>query len=438
MKRTRVVIMGAGGRDFHNFNMYFRDNKNYEVVCFTATQIPNIEKRVFPPELAGELYPDGIPIYTEEDLPSILTEREIDEVVFAYSDISHEHVMHAASVALAAGCDFRLLGPKRTMIEGKVPIIAVVAVRTGSGKSPATRKITKLLRKMKKKVVVVRHPMPYGDLEKQAVQRFEKLEDLDLHKCTIEEREEYEPHIENGAVVFAGVEYTQILRAAEKEADVVIWDGGNNDMSFFKPSLTIVIADPLRPGHSIKYHPGEANLRSADVVIVNKQDSAKPDDIQAVKQTIRSANSAAEIIDAISPITVDKPELIKGKRVLVIEDGPTLTHGGMRYGAGVVAAKKYGAKELVNARPHAVGEIKDVFENYPHIETVLPAIGYGDNQIRDLEATIKACEADVVIIATPSDLRRLMSIETPTVMVSYELEETGPPKLEKILSGVFE
>ncbi len=437
MKRTKVVIMGAGGRDFHNFNMYFRDNKDYEVVCFTATQIPNIENRAFPAELAGELYPNGIPIHAEEELPGIIEEHDVDEVVFSYSDVSHEYVMHKASVVLACGSDFWLMGPKRSMIAGKVPVITVLAVRTGSGKSPATRKITKLLRKMKKRVVVVRHPMPYGDLEKQAVQRFEKLEDLDLHKCTIEEREEYEPHIENGAVVFAGVEYTQILRAAEKEADVVIWDGGNNDMSFFKPSLTIVVADPLRPGHGLKYHPGEANLRTADVVIVNKQDSAEAKDIEAVKEAIKSVNPAAQIVDAISPITVDKPDLIKGKRVLVIEDGPTLTHGGMRFGAGVVAAKKYGARELINPRPHAVGEIKDTFEDYPHIDAVLPAIGYGEAQIKDLEATIKACGADVVIIATPSDLRRMMEIEIPTVRVRYELEEKGPEKLEKILSRIF-
>jgi predicted GTPase len=438
MKRTKVVIMGAGGRDFHNFNMYFRDNESYEVVCFTATQIPNIENRAFPPELSGKLYPNGIPIYAEEDMPSLLKTHDVDEVVFAYSDVSHEYVMHAASVALAAGCDFTLMGPKSSMIEGRVPIIAILAVRTGSGKSPTTRKVTKLLREMKKKVVVVRHPMPYGDLKKQAVQRFETLADLDRHECTIEEREEYEPHIENGAVVFAGVEYEQILRTAEKEADVVLWDGGNNDMSFFKPSLTIVVTDPLRPGHGFKYHPGEANLRSADVVIVNKQDSAKPEDIEAVKNTIRKVNATAEIVDGVSPITVDKPELIKGKRVLVIEDGPTLTHGGMSYGAGVVAARKYGAGELIDPRPCAVGEIKDTFENYPHVEAVLPAIGYGESQIRDLEGTIRACAADVVVIATPSDLRRMMKIDAQTVMVSYEFEEKGPPKLGKILAGVFE
>ncbi|MFH0778983.1 MAG: cyclic 2,3-diphosphoglycerate synthase [Candidatus Eisenbacteria bacterium] len=437
MKRSRVVIMGAGGRDFHNFNMYFKDNRDYEVVCFTATQIPNIEDRTFPAELAGELYPKGIPIHAEEALPSILKKEDVDEVVFAYSDVSHEHVMHAASLVLAAGCDFRIIGPKRSMITGKVPIVAVLAVRTGAGKSPATRRVAKILLDLTKRVVVVRHPMPYGDLGKQNIQRFEKMSDLDLHDCTIEEREEYEPHIENGVVLYAGIDYAQILSAAEKEADVVVWDGGNNDMSFFKPSLTIVIVDPLRPEHGNQYHPGETNLRSADVVIVNKQDSAKPEDIERAKKIVKELNPNAQVIDAASPISVDKPELIKGKRVLVIEDGPTITHGGMSFGAGVVAAKKYGAAEMIDPRPFAVGDIKDAYANYPHMGAVLPALGYGSKQVRELEASIKACNAEAVIIATPTDLRRILKVDRPTVRVRYELEEIGTRKLEKILSGVF-
>jgi len=436
MKPTRVVIMGAGGRDFHNFNMYFKDNKEYEVVCFTATQIPNIENRTYPAELAGALYPEGIPILPEGKLPSILKDQDIDEVVFAYSDVSHEYVMHAASVALAAGCDFRLIGSKRSMIEGRVPVVAVLAVRTGSGKSPATRRVTKLLRDMGKRVVVVRHPMPYGDLARQNIQRFEKIEDLDLHDCTIEEREEYEPHIENGVVLFAGVDYARILKAAEAEADVVVWDGGNNDMSFYKPSLTIVVVDALRPDHGLRYYPGETNLLCADVIIINKEDSASPETIETIKKMITSINPGAEIIDANSPILVDHPELIKGKRVLAIDDGPTLTHGGMSFGAGVVAAKKYGAKELIDPRPCAVGDLKGTFLRYPHMGSVLPAMGYGEKQVRDLEATIKACNPEVVIIATPTDLRRILNLDKPAVRVRYELEEIGTPKLASILARV--
>jgi predicted GTPase len=428
--------MGAGGRDFHNFNMYFKDNKEYEVVCFTATQIPNIENRTYPAELAGALYPEGIPILPEGKLPSILKDQDIDEVVFAYSDVSHEYVMHAASVALAAGCDFRLIGSKRSMIEGRVPVVAVLAVRTGSGKSPATRRVTKLLRDMGKRVVVVRHPMPYGDLARQNIQRFEKIEDLDLHDCTIEEREEYEPHIENGVVLFAGVDYARILKAAEAEADVVVWDGGNNDMSFYKPSLTIVVVDALRPDHGLRYYPGETNLLCADVIIINKEDSASPETIETIKKMITSINPGAEIIDANSPILVDHPELIKGKRVLAIDDGPTLTHGGMSFGAGVVAAKKYGAKELIDPRPCAVGDLKGTFLRYPHMGSVLPAMGYGEKQVRDLEATIKACNPEVVIIATPTDLRRILNLDKPAVRVRYELEEIGTPKLASILARV--
>jgi len=436
MKPTRVVIMGAGGRDFHNFNMCFKGNENYEVVCFTATQIPNIENRVYPPDLAGNLYPKGIQIYPQEKLLSILKEQNIDEVVFAYSDVSHEYVMHAASLVLAAGCDFRLIGPKRSMIEGKIPVIAVLAVRTGSGKSPATRKVTQLLRKAGQRVVVVRHPMPYGDLGRQKVQRFEKIEDLDLHNCTIEEREEYEPHIENGVVLFAGVDYAEILKAAEAEADVLVWDGGNNDMSFYKPSLTIVVVDALRPDHGLRYYPGETNLLTADVIIINKEDSAAPETIETVKKMVRSVNPTAEIIDANSPILADRPELIKDRRVLAIDDGPTLTHGGMSFGAGVVAAKKYGARELIDPRPCAVGDIKGTFERFTHIGSSLPAMGYGAKQVKDLEATIRRCDPEVVIIATPTDLRRIMAFERPTVRVRYELEEVGTPKLAKILARV--
>jgi predicted GTPase len=437
MRRRKIVILGAGGRDFHNFNTCFRDNGDYEVVCFTATQIPHIENRTFPPELAGKLYPKGIPIVPEEDLPNILKENEIDEAVFAYSDVSHEYVMHMASLVLAAGPDFRLIGSKASTIKGKVPIVAILAVRTGAGKSPVTRKITKILRDNKKRVVVVRHPMPYGDLNKQKVQRFEKMEDLVLHECTIEEREEYEPHLENGMVLYAGVDYEQILRAAETEADVVVWDGGNNDMSFFAPSLTIVVADALRPDHGLKYHPGEANLRAADVVIVNKQDSATPESIKAAREIVKSLNPRAEIIDAASPITVDKPELIKQKRVLVIEDGPTLTHGGMTFGAGVVAARKFGAKELIDPRPFAVGEIKESFQKYPGVENLLPALGYGDRQVSELETTIRNCNPDVVVIATPADLRRIIKVDKPVARVRYELEELGTPRLEKILLRLF-
>ncbi|MBN1504837.1 MAG: GTPase [Candidatus Eisenbacteria bacterium] len=438
MKRRRIVILGAGGRDFHNFNVCFRDNNEYEVVCFTATQIPHIENRTYPAEIAGKLYPRGIPILPEQELPRILRSGDLDEVVFAYSDVSHEHVMHVASAVLAAGCDFRIIGPGATMIKGKVPIVAILAVRTGAGKSPATRKVTKLLRDSGKKVVIIRHPMPYGDLKKQTVQRFEKMEDLVLHDCTVEEREEYEPHLENGMILFAGVDYEQILRAAEKEADVVVWDGGNNDMPFYAPDLSIVVADALRPDHGIKYHPGETNVRAADVVIVNKEDTATPESVKAVKDTVKLLNPNAEVIDAASPISVDKPELIKDKRVLVIEDGPTLTHGGMTFGAGVVAARKYGAKELIDPRPFAVGEIKESYVKYPAVGHLLPALGYGAKQVSELEATIRACDPEVVLIATPADLRRIIKVDKPVVRIRYELEELGPPKLERILSRIFQ
>ncbi|MFQ6074417.1 MAG: cyclic 2,3-diphosphoglycerate synthase, partial [Candidatus Bathyarchaeia archaeon] len=387
--------MGAAGRDFHNFNVYYRNNPKYEVVAFTATQIPGIEKRAYPPELAGPDYPNGIPIYPERDLPELIKEHGVNEVVFAYSDVSHEYVMHRASIALANGADFRLLGPFATMLKAEVPVVSVCAVRTGSGKSQTSRRVTEILRKKGFKVVVVRHPMPYGDLTKQVCQRFASREDLDKQECTIEEREEYEPHINNGIIVYAGVDYERILREAEKEADIIVWDGGNNDMPFYKPDLHIVVADPHRPGHEIVYHPGETNLRMADVVVINKVDTANPANVQTVRKNVKRLNPKAIIIEAASPITVDKPELIKGRKVLVVEDGPTLTHGNMPYGAGTIAAKRLGATEIVDPRPYAVGSIVKTFEEYPHLGAVLPAIGYGKEQIKELEETINQTPCDV-------------------------------------------
>ncbi|WP_087035312.1 cyclic 2,3-diphosphoglycerate synthase [Thermococcus litoralis] len=437
-KRKRVVILGAAGRDFHNFNTFFRDNPEYEVVAFTATQIPDIEGRIYPPELAGELYPNGIPIWSEDDLEKIIKEHDIDIVVFAYSDVSHEHVMHLASRAHAAGADFWLLGPKSTMIKSTKPVVAVTAVRTGCGKSQTSRKVAQLLQEMGYKVVAIRHPMPYGDLRKQVVQRFATFEDLDKYECTIEEREEYEPYIERGMVVYAGVDYEKILREAEKEADIILWDGGNNDFPFYVPDLWIVVTDPHRPGHELKYHPGETNFRAADVIIINKIDTANRDDIQKVRESIEKVNPNATVIEAASPIFVDKPELIKGKRVLVVEDGPTLTHGGMRYGAGYVAAKKFGAKEIIDPRPYAVGSIVETYKKYPHLDVILPAMGYGKKQIKELEETINRADADVVIMGTPVDLRRFMNLNKPAVRVKYELEEIGYPKLKDILKEFVE
>ncbi|AMM53838.1 cyclic 2,3-diphosphoglycerate synthase [Pyrococcus kukulkanii] len=432
-KRKRVVILGAAGRDFHNFNVFFRDNPEYEVVAFTATQIPDIEGRVYPPELAGELYPNGIPILPEDDLEKIIKEKDVDIVVFAYSDVSHEHVMHLASRAHSAGADFWLLGPKSTMLKSKKPVVAVTAVRTGCGKSQTSRKVARLLQEMGYKVVAVRHPMPYGDLRKQVVQRFATFEDLDKHECTIEEREEYEPYLERGMVVYAGVDYEKILREAEKEADIILWDGGNNDFPFYEPDLWIVVTDPHRPGHELTHHPGETNFRSADVIIINKIDSAPPENIQKIRENIEKINPNAIVIEAASPIFVDKPELIKGKRVLVVEDGPTLTHGGMSFGAGYIAAKKYGAKEIVDPRPYAVGSIIETYKKYPHLSNILPAMGYGKKQIKELEETINRADADVVIMGTPVDLRRFMNLNKPAVRVKYELEEIGTPKLKDIL-----
>ncbi|HIQ00513.1 MAG TPA: GTPase [Anaerolineales bacterium] len=430
----RVIIMGAAGRDFHNFNVHFRDNPDVQVVAFTATQIPNIEGRRYPPELAGSLYPEGIPIHPEAELTDLIRRHQVDQVIFAYSDVSHEYVMHKASQVLAAGADFRLMGARSTMLESDKPVVAVCAVRTGSGKSQTTRRVCDLLQGMGKKVVVIRHPMPYGDLVAQAVQRFATYEDLDRHDCTIEEREEYEPHLDRGVVVYAGVDYEAILRQAEAEADVVVWDGGNNDLPFYRPDLHIVVADPHRPGHELRYHPGEANLRVADVVVINKVDTAGPDGIAQVRESIRTVNPQAVVVEAASPIFVEDPGAIRGKRVLVIEDGPTLTHGEMAYGAGVVAARRFGAAELVDPRPYAVRSIAATFEKYPHIGPLLPAMGYGEEQIRDLEESINRAECDLVLVATPIDLRRLIDVRHPVDRVRYELQVIGQPTLEEVLA----
>ncbi|MBN1179381.1 MAG: GTPase [Anaerolineae bacterium] len=430
---NRVIIMGAAGRDFHNFNTYFRNNPDYQVVAFTATQIPNIEGRKYPPELSGSLYPEGIPIYPESDLVDLIRRHDVDQVIFAYSDVSHEYVMHKASQVLAAGADFRLMGLGTTLLESTKPVVAVCAVRTGAGKSQTTRRVCDLLQQMGKKVVAIRHPMPYGDLAAQAVQRFADYDDLDRHKCTIEEREEYEPHIDRGVVVYAGVDYEAILRQAETEADVIVWDGGNNDLPFYKPDLYIVVADPHRPGHEMTYHPGEANLRAADVVVINKVDTAGPEGIATVRDSVFAVNPSAVMIEAASPIFVDDLQAIRGKRVLVVEDGPTLTHGGMTYGAGVVAAKRFGAAELVDPRPYAVGTIAKTFEKYSHIGALLPAMGYGDEQVRDLEETINRADCDLVLAATPIDLRRLIDVRHPMDRVRYELQVVGQPTLEDVL-----
>jgi len=437
MSRTRILIMGAAGRDFHNFNTVFRDNDAYEVVAFTATQIPNIEGRAYPPALAGKLYPSGIPIFPEEELLDLISRYSIDQVIFAYSDVSHEYVMHKASMVLAAGADFRLMGTKRTMIESSKPVVAVCAVRTGSGKSQTTRAVCDELQKIGRKVVAIRHPMPYGDLVAQKVQRFADYGDLDRYECTIEEREEYEPHIDRGVVVYAGVDYEAILREAEKEADVIVWDGGNNDLPFYKPDLHIVVADPHRAGHELTYYPGESNLRAADVVVLNKIDTADLANIAQVRENVRTANPAAIIVEAASPIFVDNPEAIHGKRVLVVEDGPTLTHGEMAYGAGVVAARRYGASEIIDPRPYAVGSIAETFAKYPNTGALLPAMGYGEEQIKDLEETINATPCDLVIIGTPIDLRRVVKLKHPADRVYYELQVIGKPSLEEILRSRF-
>ncbi len=439
MERKRVVIMGAAGRDFHNFNVFFRDQEEYEVVAFTATQIPNIEDRTYPPVLAGRLYPEGIEIEPEEDLERIIAERDVDQVVFSYSDLSHEEVMHLGSRAVAAGASFLLLGHSKTALRSSKPVIAVCAARTGSGKSQTTRAVANVLKEMGKRVAVIRHPMPYGDLAKQALQRFETYSDLDLHRTTIEEREEYEPHIDAGNVVFAGVDYEAILREAEESADVILWDGGNNDSSFFSTDLYITILDALRPGHSITYHPGEVNLRLADVLIINKIDTAKGEDITAVEEIAAAYNPTAEVILARSPVRLADPEAVEGKRVLVIDDGPTLTHGGMPFGAGYVAAKSAGAESIVDPRPYAMGSIRGTFQKYKHLKDVLPAMGYGSEQVSELEATINAVPCDVVVTGTPIDLSRVMEVNKPMVRARYELGEVGAGRLrahvERVMRG---
>jgi predicted GTPase len=431
--QKKIIIMGAAGRDFHNFNVYFRNNRDYKVVGFTAAQIPGIQRRVYPPELAGENYPSGIPVYPEEELPKLIDESKIDEVFFAYSDISNQDVMHKASVVLSCGANFSLLGLDATMLKTKVPVISVCAVRTGAGKSQTSRQIAKILKERGQRVVVVRHPMPYGDLKRQIVQRFASRRDLDESKCTIEEREEYEPHIDAGSVVYAGTDYARILREAEKEADTIVWDGGNNDTPFFKPNLHIVVADPHRAGDELTYYPSEINLRLADVVIVNKVDTADPAKVEKVKANVKSLNPRALVLDAASPLTVDNPELAKNKRVLVIEDGPTVTHGNMPFGAATIAAEKFGAKEIVDPRPFAVGSIKETYKQYPHLGKVLPAVGYSEKQIAELKATTDAIPCDVILVGTPIDLGRIIGLNKPVIRVRYELQIIGPIGLEKLV-----
>lgn len=434
VKRINTIIVGAAGRDFHNFNMVYRDNEMYNVVAFTAAQIPNISGRKYPASLAGKLYPKGIPIHEEKDLEQLIFTYHVDEVVFSYSDVTYRHVMSLGSRATTAGAHFKILSAQQTMIKSSKPVISVCAVRTGSGKSQTCRKVSKLLHDMGFRVAAVRHPMPYGDLEKQKVQRFASVADLKKHKCTIEEMEEYEPHIVNGTIIYAGVDYEAILRQAENDADIIIWDGGNNDLPFYKPDVHIVVADPLRAGDELTYYPSEANLRMADVVVINKIDSATPEAVFKLRGNIRSVNTKAKIIDAASPIMLEHGEMIAGKRVLVIEDGPTLTHGEMRFGAGTVAAQKFGAAEIVDPRPYTTGEIKKTYQTYPKIGVLLPAMGYSDRQIRDLETTINKVPCDVVIIGTPIDLNRVVKIKKPALRVTYELEEIGEPSLRTILS----
>lgn len=437
MRPKNVIILGAAGRDFHNFNTYFRDNDHYRVVAFTAAQIPNIEGRLYPPELAGKLYPKGIPILSEEDLPTLIREMQVDECVFSYSDVSYQQVMAVSAVVQAAGASFKLLGPNHTMLKSTKPVIAVCATRTGVGKSQTSRKIVEMLHEYGLRVVAIRHPMPYGDLLRQKVQRYAVLEDLKKHDCTIEEMEEYEPHITRGNVIYAGVDYEAILRHAEDDpdgCDVIIWDGGNNDFSFIKPDLLITLVDPHRPGHELSYFPSEVNLRQADVVIINKIETASPEGVEEVRRNIGRVNPNALVIDAASPISVDHPGLIRNKRVLVVEDGPTLTHGGMKIGAGIVAAKKFGASALVDPRPFTVGEITETFEHYPGIGTLLPAMGYGDHQLRDLEETINRTDCDSVVIGTPIDLGRILKINKPHTRVYYDLQEIGKPDLNDVLS----
>lgn len=436
MAKRKVIIMGAAGRDFHNFNCLFRENPDVEVVAFTATQIPNIEGRVYPPVLAGPLYPQGIPIFPEENLEKLIKQHDVDEVWFAYSDVSHQYVMHKGSHVVAWGAHFGICSARKTMLRSSKPVIAITAVRTGVGKSQTTRYVSRILKKLGKRVVAVRHPMPYGDLAQQVCQRFATYEDLDRHNCTIEEREEYEPHIDNGFVVYAGVDYQVILREAEKEADVILWDGGNNDTPFFRPNLHITLVDPHRPGHELTYYPGETNFLMADLLIVNKVQTADPVKVEEVLENSRRYNPKARVIRCASVISVDKPELINGKRALVVEDGPTLTHGGMSYGAGWFAAKNHGAAEIVDPRPYAVGTIADVFRKYPNAGTILPAMGYSQEQIADLQATINACPCDVVVEGTPIDLTRILKVNKPIAEVSYELQELDGNVIEEMVRQV--
>ena len=434
MSKVKTLIMGAAGRDFHNFNTFYRNNDQYDVAAFTATQIPNIEGRVYPAELAGDLYPNGIPIYDESELLNLISEHNIEEVVFSYSDLSHVDVMHKGAIVNAAGADFKMMGMARTAVKSTKPVIGICAIRTGCGKSQTTRRVAEILKGAGKKVAVIRHPMPYGDLAVQAVQRFAALDDLVKHKCTIEEMEEYEPHIDSGTIVYAGIDYEAIVRKAEKEADIILWDGGNNDLPFYQTDLLIVVADPHRVGHEETYYPGETNLRMADVVVINKIDSATAENVEKLKQIINRVNPSASIVDAESPITVEDSTIISGKKVLVVEDGPTLTHGEMKFGAGVVAAEKFGASELIDPRKYTVGKLSETFDHYPQIGTLLPAMGYGDEQIKDLETTINNTECQGVIIGTPIDLRRIIDIKHPCTWVTYDLQEIGHPTLDEILN----
>ncbi|MFQ5714969.1 MAG: cyclic 2,3-diphosphoglycerate synthase [Candidatus Scalinduaceae bacterium] len=437
MKRRKVIIMGAAGRDFHNFNVFFKGNEDYDVIAFTATQIPNITDRRFPSDLAGRLYPNGIPIYSENELTALIKEHNVDEVVFSYSDVSHEYVMHKASEVQAAGASFVIMGAEQTMLKSKVSVVAVCAVRTGCGKSATTRKICQILEELGKKVVVVRHPMPYGDLINQRVQRFETYEDLVTHDCTIEEMEEYEPHIEQGTVVYAGVDYEAILRKAEGEAEIVIWDGGNNDLPFFKPDVHITLVDPHRPGHEVTFYPGESNLILANIVIISKEETADVENINIVKDNIKKTNPKATVIDASLNIMVEDSEIIKDRKVLAVEDGPTVTHGGMAYGAAVIAAQEHGSSTLVDPRPFAVGSIRETFKKYPGIGNLLPAMGYDQKQILELEETINQTDCDTVIIGTPIDLSRRIKINKPVVRAKYELKEISKPGLKEVIIGLI-
>jgi predicted GTPase len=437
MAPIRTIIMGAAGRDFHNFNVFFRGNKDYQVVAFTATQIPDIGGRLYPAVLAGELYPEGIPIYDETQLVDLIKKHDVEQVIFAYSDVPHAYVMHKASIVIATGADFRLMGANTTQVQSIKPVVSVCAVRTGSGKSQTSRRVAKILIDMGHRVAAIRHPMPYGDLAKQIVQRYADYSDLDKYECTIEEREEYEPHIDNGVIIYAGVDYEAILRQAEQEADIILWDGGNNDFSFYKTDLSIVVADPHRPGHELGYHPGEATARMADVFVINKVDTANEDNVITVRQNLYDINPKATVIEAASPLFVDDPAAIRGKRVLVIEDGPTLTHGEMAYGAGFVAARRFGAAEIVDPRPFAVDTIDATYKKYPKTGPILPAMGYGEEMIKDLQKTINKSDVDLVISATPIDLTRIIKINKPMQRVRYELEEIGRPDLVDVLKEKF-